>query len=108
MDYVIEKVEKKERSAKNKDKREKMSDEEKELRKERKLGRKRDREEALQAEIKRKREEEKAAKLATHQNGEILEREKYHHSSREMSPYARERERSHDRMELREKQYPFS
>ncbi|XP_017775974.1 PREDICTED: THO complex subunit 2 isoform X2 [Nicrophorus vespilloides] len=111
VEYVIEKMEKKERSGKLKDKREKLSDEEKELRKERKLGRKRDRaEEALQAEIKRKRDEEKdsnvsAAKMM-HQNGELVEsphaREKYHHS-REMSPYLRERERSHDRVEIREK-----
>lgn len=39
--YVVEKPEKKERSSKTKDKREKGTDEEKELRKERKLGRKR-------------------------------------------------------------------
>jgi THO complex subunit 2 len=106
---MLEKTDKKERSGKAKEKREKLSDEEKELRKERKLGRKRDRtEEALQVEMKRRREEEKAAKLS-HQNGEIMEpvhqREK-HHRSRDLSPYPRER--SHDdRMELREKQYPF-
>ncbi|KAF2879485.1 hypothetical protein ILUMI_26680 [Ignelater luminosus] len=114
MEYFIEKTEKKERSSKSKDKREKISDEEKELRKERKIGRKRDRaEEAfLQAERKRLREEEKAvAKMMSHQNGELLEsphaREKHHHP-REKSPYMRERERSHDRVELREKQYPFN
>lgn len=41
MEYFIEKVEKKERTAKSKDKREKISEEEKEIRKERKIGRKR-------------------------------------------------------------------
>jgi THO complex subunit 2 len=82
---MLEKTDKKERSGKAKEKREKLSDEEKELRKERKLGRKRqDRtEEALQVEMKRRREEEKAAKLS-HQNGEIMEpvhqREKHHRS----------------------------
>ncbi|XP_008192636.2 THO complex subunit 2 isoform X2 [Tribolium castaneum] len=105
LDYMLEKTDKKERSGKAKEKREKLSDEEKELRKERKLGRKRDRtEEALQVEMKRRREEEKAAKLS-HQNGEIMEpvhqREK-HHRSRDLSPYPRER--SHDdRLEMREK-----
>lgn len=39
--YGVEKPEKKERSSTKKDKREKISDEEKELRKERKMGRKR-------------------------------------------------------------------
>ncbi|XP_025831929.1 THO complex subunit 2 [Agrilus planipennis] len=109
-DYYIDKPDKKERSSKTKEKREKMSDEEKELRKERKIGRKRDRtEEALNqaAEMKRRREEEKAAKLLSHSNGEYLEtsphpREKHHHT-REKSPYLRERERSHDRVEVRDK-----
>ncbi|KAF5285042.1 hypothetical protein FQR65_LT02355 [Abscondita terminalis] len=112
MEYFIEKTEKKERSSKAKDKREKITDEEKELRKERKIGRKRDRtEEAfLQAERKRVRDEEKAvAKMISHQNGEMVEtphtREKHHHP-REKSPYLRER--SHDRVELRDKQYPFN
>ncbi|KAJ3658904.1 hypothetical protein Zmor_010618 [Zophobas morio] len=109
LDYMLEKTDKKERSGKVKEKREKLSDEEKELRKERKLGRKRDRtEEALQVDMKRRREEEKAAKMS-HQNGEIMEpvhqREK-HHRSRDISPYPRER--SHDdRIEIRDKQYPF-
>lgn len=40
-DYVGEKVEKKERTVKVKEKRDKLTDEERELRKERKLGRKR-------------------------------------------------------------------
>ncbi|XP_063912799.1 THO complex subunit 2 isoform X3 [Zophobas morio] len=105
LDYMLEKTDKKERSGKVKEKREKLSDEEKELRKERKLGRKRDRtEEALQVDMKRRREEEKAAKMS-HQNGEIMEpvhqREK-HHRSRDISPYPRER--SHDdRIEIRDK-----
>ncbi|KAK9870147.1 hypothetical protein WA026_006238 [Henosepilachna vigintioctopunctata] len=110
-DYVGEKVEKKERTVKVKEKREKLTDEERELRKERKLGRKRDRadEAQQQAEMKRRREEERA-KLIAHQNGEIMEptphmREKHHRSTREISPYPRER--SHDRMEARDKQYPF-
>ncbi|KAK5643842.1 hypothetical protein RI129_007687 [Pyrocoelia pectoralis] len=112
MEYFIEKSsEKKERTSKAKDKREKISDEEKELRKERKIGRKRDRSEEAAWDRKR-REEEKVAKMMSHQNGEMLEatphaREKHHHP-REKSPYLRERERSHDRIELRDKQYPFN
>ena len=56
---------------------------------------------------KRVRDEEKAvAKMMSHQNGEMVEathtREKHHHP-REKSPYLRERERSHDRVELRDK-----
>ncbi|KAJ8922768.1 hypothetical protein NQ315_007803 [Exocentrus adspersus] len=109
LDFFVEKPEKKERSTKMKEKREKMSEEEKELRKERKLGRKRDRlDEAVQQELKRRREEEKVAKLLS-QNGELLEpplhpREK-HHRSRELSPYPRDR--SHEKSEPRDKQYPF-
>lgn len=106
-EYVSEKVGKKERSVKAKEKREKLSDEEKELRKERKLGRKRDRaEENQQAELKRRREEDKANKAASNLNGEMLEptsipvREK-HHRSREISPYGRER--SHERIDTRDK-----
>nr|CAD7398743.1 unnamed protein product [Timema poppensis] len=86
---VMEKPEKKERGSKSKDKslRDKgITDEEKELRKERKLGRKRDRtEEALLiAEQKRRKEEEKVVKMTTHQNGEPTEpphltREKHHY-----------------------------
>lgn len=41
IEYLTEKMPKKERSVKVKEKREKLSDEEKELRKERKIGRKR-------------------------------------------------------------------
>lgn len=41
IEFYAEKMEKKERSSKPKEKREKLTDEEKELRKERKLGRKR-------------------------------------------------------------------
>ncbi|KAL3266220.1 hypothetical protein HHI36_010402 [Cryptolaemus montrouzieri] len=105
-DYVGEKLEKKDRAIKIKEKREKMTDEERELRKEKKLGRKRDRaDEAQQAEIKRRRDEERA-KLLAHQNGEMVDsaphlREKHHRSSREISPYGRER--SHDRIEVRDK-----
>lgn len=67
------------------------------------------------------------AKLLSHQNGELMEsphlREKHHQSRvqyfftqsfvfihlsfQEKSPYLRERQRSHDKIELREKQYPF-
>ncbi|XP_049790874.1 THO complex subunit 2 isoform X2 [Schistocerca nitens] len=102
---ALEKAEKKERSSKSKEKgtRDKSTtDEEKELRKERKLGRKRDRaEEALLlAEQKRRKEEEKVAKLGSHQNGDPNEghvREKHHYSTRDKSPYGRERDRSHDR-----------
>ncbi|XP_063232661.1 THO complex subunit 2 isoform X1 [Bacillus rossius redtenbacheri] len=99
-----DKPEKKERSSKGKEKGQRdkgVTDEEKELRRERKLGRKRDRtEEALfAAEQKRRKEEEKAALKMSHQNGEPVDahiaREKHHY--REKSPYLRERERSHDR-----------
>lgn len=44
LDFLMDKPEKKERPSKTKDKKEKVTDEEKELRKERKLGRKRVRE----------------------------------------------------------------
>lgn len=68
----------------------------------------------------------------SHNNGEMMEpsvhsREKHHHTRvmivdlvactylfvnnlvffQDKSPYTRERERSHDRTELRDKQYPF-
>ncbi|XP_044748967.1 THO complex subunit 2 isoform X1 [Coccinella septempunctata] len=106
-DYVGEKVEKKERTVKVKEKRDKLTEEERELRKERKLGRKRDRgdEAQQQAEIKRRRDEERA-KILPHPNGELMEpsqhsREKHHRSTRELSPYSRER--SHDRVEVRDK-----
>lgn len=81
-DLSFEQLGKKEaaRSTKLKgDKREK-TDEEKELRKERKLGRKRDRaDEALLGDLKRRKEEEKAylaSKMSMHQNGEADDR--YH------------------------------
>ncbi|CAO1439091.1 unnamed protein product [Diamesa hyperborea] len=83
---------KKERSTKNKEKREKQTDEEKEMRKERKLGRKRDREEALQ--VTRRKDDEKIIKIS-HQNGD----EDRHHA-RENSR-GDHRERSHDRTEAR-------
>ncbi|XP_060532268.1 THO complex subunit 2 isoform X2 [Cylas formicarius] len=121
IEYFVEKPDKKERSAKAKEKREKLTEEEKELKRERKLGRKRvglvktkDRlEESLQQDLKRRREEEKVAKLLSHQNGDMLEpqvpREKHHRrearelrESREISPYSG-RERSHERSEPREK-----
>ncbi|EAT47141.1 AAEL001716-PA [Aedes aegypti] len=99
---------KKERSSKSKDKRDK-TDEEKELRKERKLGRKRDRAEEIMLAEKRRREEEKA-KLHL-QNGEddlgTSHRDKHHHL-REKSPAYNprdHRERSHDRVDRSEKQY---
>ncbi|XP_072398608.1 THO complex subunit 2 [Diabrotica undecimpunctata] len=111
-----EKTEKRERSSKLKDKRDKMSEEEKEMRKERKLGRKRDRmEEALQQfEMKRRRDEDKASKMVSpnrSSNGEIVEpsihvREKHHRSARDISPY-QQRDRSNEKSEPREKQYPF-
>ncbi|KAF7282444.1 hypothetical protein GWI33_002672 [Rhynchophorus ferrugineus] len=115
--YYTEKSEKKERSGKVKEKREKISEEEKELKKERKLGRKRDRiEESLHQQdiIKRRRDEEKANKLLSHQNGELIEpaavhtREKHHGRSelretREISPSYASRERSHERSASREK-----
>ncbi|XP_055634886.1 THO complex subunit 2 isoform X2 [Toxorhynchites rutilus septentrionalis] len=100
---------KKERSGKGKDKRDK-TDEEKELRKERKLGRKRDRAEEIMLAEKRRREEEKAAKLHL-QNGEDeltpSHREKHHHLREKSPPYSGRdhRERSHDRIDRSEKQY---
>ncbi|XP_058449396.1 THO complex subunit 2 [Malaya genurostris] len=97
---------KKERGSKARDKRDK-TDEEKELRKERKLGRKRDRAEEIMLAEKRRREEEKAAKLhLLNGEDEIIpsHRDKHHHL-REKSPAYNvrdHRERSHDRSE---KQY---
>nr|XP_040234043.2 THO complex subunit 2 isoform X2 [Anopheles coluzzii] len=91
---------KKERSSKTKDKRDK-TDEEKELRKERKLGRKRDRnsEDTLLADKRLRREEEKSSsKLLSHQNGDndrdlrhlspisSSHREKHHHHHLGMAP----------------------
>ncbi|CAH1976169.1 unnamed protein product [Acanthoscelides obtectus] len=105
-EYYTEKLEKKERTPKpSKDKREKLTEEEKEMRRERKLGRKRDRaEEILQQELKRRRDDEKVQKMLA-PNGELMEppvhREKHHRSSKEISPY--QRERSHERSESREK-----
>ncbi|CAH1159617.1 unnamed protein product [Phaedon cochleariae] len=103
-EFFTEKVDKRERTAKPKEKREKMTEEEKEIRKERKLGRKRDRlEEAVQLEMKRRREEDKVTKMSP--NGELIEppalpREK-HHRTREISPYPRDR--SHEKSEPRDK-----
>ncbi|XP_055542329.1 THO complex subunit 2 [Wyeomyia smithii] len=100
---------KKERSGKSKDKRDKTF-EEKELRKERKLGRKRDRAEEIMMAEKRRREEEKAAKLHLTNGEDDLtpsHRDKHHHL-REISPsYSGRdhRERSHDRIDRSEKQY---
>ncbi|KAK7790717.1 hypothetical protein R5R35_007956 [Gryllus longicercus] len=99
----IEKTEKKERGSKSKDKslRDKgTADEEKELRKERKMNRKRqDRGDDTILEQKRRKDEEKSSKMSSHQNGDPTDshpREK-HHYQRDKSPYSRERERSHDR-----------
>lgn len=97
---------KKERSSKTKEKRDK-NDEDRELRKERKLGRKRDRaEESLLADQKRRKDDDKSSSKMIHQNGEDdvpVHRDK--HFMRDKSPYIRDRERSHDRIEIREKQY---
>uniref|UniRef100_A0A182MYW7 THO complex subunit 2 n=1 Tax=Anopheles dirus TaxID=7168 RepID=A0A182MYW7_9DIPT len=122
---------KKERSSKTKEKRDK-TDEEKELRKERKLGRKRDRnpEDTLLTDKRLRREEEKASKMLSHQNGDndgdlppmsvsSSHREKHHHHHlKEKSPsyggggvgggsvLRDHRERSHDRgLDRGEKQY---
>ncbi|XP_055591572.1 THO complex subunit 2 isoform X2 [Uranotaenia lowii] len=98
---------KKERSSKTRDKRDK-TEEEKELRKERKLSRKRDRAEEIMLAEKRRREEEKNAKLHL-QNGEDeltpSHRDKHHHEK--TPPYSSRdhRERSHDRVDRSEKQY---
>ncbi|XP_019767438.2 THO complex subunit 2 isoform X1 [Dendroctonus ponderosae] len=121
LDYP-EKIEKKERSASKR--REKLSEEDKELKKDRKLNRKRDRlEESLQLELAKRRREEEKAKLLSHQNGEKIEisapplREKHHRKAemretrdiREISPqFSSSRERSHERSQSREKQYPLS
>lgn len=121
-EYYAEKVDKKDRAAKSKEKREKMSEEEKELKKERKITRKRDRlEETIQQDlVKRRRDEEKASKMLSHPNGELIEptsihtREKHHRrgeqrepresrDTREISPPYASRERSHERSQSREK-----
>ncbi|XP_046666105.1 THO complex subunit 2 isoform X1 [Homalodisca vitripennis] len=97
-------LEKRERKEKLKKSVRNPMDEEKELKKERKLSRKRDRleEGSLTTEQKRRKDEEKggSSKISsTHQNGDHSDphmRDK-RQFQKEKSPYIRERERSHDR-----------
>ncbi|XP_044012120.1 THO complex subunit 2 [Aphidius gifuensis] len=83
--------EKKDRSGKAKSR-----DEQKELRREKKLGRKRDRAEdaVIAAEQKRRKDDDKTK--STHQNGDIPEHREKHHYSKEKSPYNKE-QRIHER-----------
>ncbi|XP_050307904.1 THO complex subunit 2 [Anthonomus grandis grandis] len=108
MDGFAEKAEKKERSRTRK---EKSTDEEKDLKKEKRVARKRDRmdeafKEVMQDFTKRRRDEEKGK---SHQNGEKLEqtgiKEKHHRKAeaRDLSPQYTSRDKSHERSQSREK-----
>ncbi|XP_012259618.2 THO complex subunit 2 [Athalia rosae] len=92
-------AEKKERSGKTKVR----TDEEKELRRERKLGRKRDRTEetVVPAEQKRRKDDERAK--GTHQNGDVPEHREKHHYNKEKSPYTKERVHEREGRETRDK-----
>ncbi|XP_015599457.1 THO complex subunit 2 isoform X2 [Cephus cinctus] len=82
-------AEKKERSGKAK-----VRDEQKELRREKKLGRKRDRAEESAAVTEQKRRKDDDRAKGAHQNGDMPEHREKHHYSKEKSPY---KERAHER-----------
>ncbi|XP_011499496.1 PREDICTED: THO complex subunit 2 [Ceratosolen solmsi marchali] len=92
-------TEKKERSSAKA----KMREEQKELRREKKLGRKRDRGDELliSAEQKRRKDDDRAK--GTHQNGDMPEHREKHHYNKEKSPYTKERTHEREGRETRDK-----
>ncbi|XP_023289928.1 THO complex subunit 2 isoform X2 [Orussus abietinus] len=93
-------IDKKDRSGKTK-----IRDEQKELRREKKLGRKRvnDRteESVVPTEQKRRKDEDRAK--GAHQNGDMPEHREKHHYSKEKSPYTKERTHEREGRESRDK-----
>ncbi|XP_066259419.1 THO complex subunit 2 isoform X1 [Euwallacea similis] len=115
--YTVQE-EKKERSSKSKDRRDKsVENVNKDLKKDRRVGRKRDRlEEAAQQDLTKRRRDEEKGKIS-HQNGDkvdqpvVVTREKHHRKgesrevrdSKEISPQYSSRDKSHERSQSREK-----
>ncbi|XP_011049684.1 PREDICTED: THO complex subunit 2 [Acromyrmex echinatior] len=91
-------LDKKERSSKGK-----ARDEQKELRREKKQGRKRDRAEESIATTEQKRRKDDERAKSTHQNGDIPEHREKHHYSKEKSPYSKDRPHEREGRESRDK-----